>query len=232
MKKLTLLVLFTGTAFASSGWIRVESSGFEIWTDAGETKAKEALHSLQQIREIMLAIQPAGAPPSRTLRLLLFHSDSEFARFRPLGNPQAAGLYLAGRQYDYIVVMNGGVPGNRSVLYHEYLHLFSRDRKLPVPHWFDEGMAELFSNVSSTRSEIQVGAPIEAHVRRCSQNRIPTSRRCSHLRATRCSTPRVGRWFVCSQSMLRIALTWIAFLLLSLTGIRMRTRLRKHTENR
>jgi hypothetical protein len=97
---------------------------------------------------------------------LLCKSEAEFARFRPVGQPQAAGFFSAGRQYDYIVMWDGPVRGNEAVIFHEYLHFFLHERNLPVPHWFEEGMSELFSNVEIAGSEIRVGVPIENHVRR------------------------------------------------------------------
>ena len=95
MKLWSLAVLLASTALAADPWIRLAQPGFEVWTDAGETKAKQALHSLQQIRQILTAVDPLGAPHSRTLRLILFRSDAEFARFRPLGNMPAVGFFFA-----------------------------------------------------------------------------------------------------------------------------------------
>jgi tetratricopeptide (TPR) repeat protein len=163
---LTSLVLLTSTAFAADRWLRLSEPGVEIWTNAGEPKAKLASRFLQQIQQIVLSLQPGAPPSSRTLRLLLFRTVAEFARFRQAGEERAAAFFLAGRQYDYIVMSSEVQPGIRPVIFHEYLHVFSRDRNLPLPHWFAEGVSELFSNARITGTEIELGDPIPAHAQK------------------------------------------------------------------
>jgi tetratricopeptide (TPR) repeat protein len=163
---LAILVLLTSTAFAAGPWLRLDAPGVEIWTNAGEAKARQALHSIQQIRQILLAVQPGATPASRTLRLVLFRTEAEFDSFRPFGEPRAAAFYLEGRQYDYIVMSGEVVPGIERLIFHEYLHVFSRNQNLPVPHWFAEGLSELFSNAQISRSAISIGDTIPAHVQK------------------------------------------------------------------
>ncbi len=164
MKYLALAVLLTSTVSGSEPWLRLDQAAVQVWTDAGETKAKQSLRFLVEIRELLNAVQPGAPLSSRTVRLILFRSKAEFDQFRPLDATHAAGYYMNGAQYDYIVLRSEVVPGLRSVVFHEYLHLFLRHQNLPIPHWFDEGMSELFSNAEFTRSQIKVGAPISEHV--------------------------------------------------------------------
>src|SRR5262249_32723926 len=109
---------------------------------------------LTRIRDLF----PAGR--SQSLRIFLFSSEKDFREYAP--GPVAEGFYQSGPERDYIVLKSGATPARAVV--HEYIHLLLNHGMAPLPLWFEEGTAELYSNIEFSGAKLLVGSPIPEHV--------------------------------------------------------------------
>ena len=158
MRRLAVFVTFLLTALpARADWLRLRGTHTELLTDAGEKAGRRALSRLEQIR----AILPSRADDSeRDLRVVLFDSEKEFREYAR--SDTTAGLYQSGLERDYIVTYAGGeLP---RVVTHEYVHFLLNQTPAPLPRWFEEGTAELYSNTQINKKRVRIGKEIEAHM--------------------------------------------------------------------
>jgi tetratricopeptide (TPR) repeat protein len=150
---LTLLVALP----ARADWLRLRGTHTELLTDAGEKEGRRALNRLEQIRAVLPA---SGEDSGRELRVVLFDSEKEFREYAP--GESTSGLYLSGLERDYIVTYAGGeLP---RVVTHEFVHFLLNQTPAPLPHWFEEGTAELYSNTQINSKRVRIGKELEAHM--------------------------------------------------------------------
>jgi tetratricopeptide (TPR) repeat protein len=142
---------------ARADWLRLRGTRTELLTDAGEKEGRRALGRLEQIR----AILPAGNnESSRELRVVLFDSEKEFREYAR--SETTSGFYQSGLERDYIVTYAGGELSR--VVTHEFVHFLLNQTPAPLPRWFEEGTAELYSNTQINKKRVRIGKEIEPHM--------------------------------------------------------------------
>lgn len=138
-------------------WLRLSTPHFELLTDGGGKAARAALERLEQIRGVLATPPMAGRA---RLRVFLFSSEAEFRAYAD--SPKAAGFYRSGAERDFIVLHSGA--GLTRAAAHEYVHRILQQGEAPLPLWFEEGTAELYSNLGVGRKQMTVGQPIPEHL--------------------------------------------------------------------
>src|SRR5690242_7111000 len=154
---LTLFISVSAALPAHADWLRLRGTNTELLTDAGEKEGRRALTRLEQVRAVMPS---AGDQSGRELRVVLFDSEKEFREYARSGS--TAGLYLSGLERDYIVTYAGGeLP---RVVTHEFVHFVLNQTPVPLPRWFEEGTAELYSNAQINAKRVRIGKELESHM--------------------------------------------------------------------
>ncbi|MBZ5604953.1 MAG: hypothetical protein LAO79_21865 [Acidobacteriia bacterium] len=151
-----LAVALISACLCRGEWIRVETPGIELFTDAGERSGRAAIGRFEQIRSIFLQAGISNAP--LRLRVFLFDSTNEFHLY----HPRTDGFYYPGADRDYIAFHTG--PESGRVAFHEYVHMVLRHSAVALPKWFDEGFSEFYSTAEMDRNRLKIGAPIDSHV--------------------------------------------------------------------
>src|SRR5512135_2683287 len=142
---------------ARADWLRLRGTHTELLTDAGEKDGLRALNRLEQIRAILPA---SGQDSGRELRVVLFDSEKEFREYAP--GQTTSGLYQSGLERDYIVTYSSGeLP---RVVTHEFVHFLLHQTPAPLPRWFEEGTAELYSNAQINTKRVRIGKELESHM--------------------------------------------------------------------
>lgn len=150
---LTLLTVLP----AHADWLRLRGTHTELLTNAGEKEGRRALNRLEQVRAVVPA---SGEDSGRELRVVLFNSEKEFREYAP--GESTSGLYLSGLERDYIVTYAGGeLP---RVVTHEFVHFLLNQTPAPLPRWFEEGTAELYSNSQINSKRVRIGKELEGHM--------------------------------------------------------------------
>ena len=157
MRYLAVFVTLLAVLPAQAGWLRLRGTHTELLTDAGEKEGRRALNRLEQIRAVLPS---SGQDSGRELRVVLFDSEKEFREYAP--GESTSGLYQSGLERDYIVTYAGGeLP---RVVTHEFVHFLLNQTPAPLPHWFEEGTAELYSNTQINNKRVRIGKELEGHM--------------------------------------------------------------------
>jgi tetratricopeptide (TPR) repeat protein len=141
-------------------WLRIDSDHFELLTTAGERNGSELLRYFEQVRSFFIQAFGLNPAPAATARIIAFHSDKEFLPYSP--NEVASAFYRHGLGNDYIV-MKDASSKNYPIAVHEYTHFLILQSGRTPPLWFNEGLAELYSNLKPAGSQIVVGSVIPSH---------------------------------------------------------------------
>ena len=141
-------------------WLRIQSPNFELFTTAGERSGREVARHFEQVRAFFREAMGLGMKSGPPVRLVVFRSDKEFAPYAP--NDYAAAFYLGAEDRDYIVMKNASSE-LFPVTVHEYTHLLVKHTGIVAPVWFNEGLAELYSNLKPLSGKIEVGDIIMPH---------------------------------------------------------------------
>jgi hypothetical protein len=155
------LAAFPSVGSEGPHWLKVKSPNFELFTTAGERNGREVARHFEQVRAFFLEAMGLGVKSGPPVRIVVFRSDKEFALYAP--NEVAAAFYLGAQDRDYIV-MKSASSDQFPVAVHEYIHLLVKHTGIKPPVWFDEGLAELYSNLKPLGGKIEVGAIIMPHL--------------------------------------------------------------------
>ena len=153
-------LLTSSLSFCAEQWSQIRSPNFDIITDAGEKRGREAALRFEQIRGAFAVVFQNAAPATPVpLQIVAFHSNRELRHFSPLwnGKPiEVAGLYVPGEDRQFILVDISSEDGWR-VVFHEYTHLLLHSHVRDIPVWFDEGLAEYFSSLRVDKGVVHFG---------------------------------------------------------------------------
>ena len=156
MRFLAVFITLLATLPAQAAWLRLLGTHTELLTDSGE---KEGLHALSRLEQIRAVMPSSGDESGRELRVVLFDSEKEFREYAP--GETTSGLYQSGLERDYIVTYAGGeLP---RVVTHEFVHFLLHQSPAPLPRWFEEGTAELYSNTQINSKRVRIGKDIDSH---------------------------------------------------------------------
>ncbi len=168
---LTLASLLLAPLFSASPpdpWLRMRSANFELLTTAGERNGRDILRQFERVHSFFALVFGSTPPAAKPVRLIAFRTQKEFAKYRP--NEVAAAYFQPGYDHDSIV-MTAEVTDNRGVAVHEYTHLMVHQIGRKYPIWFNEGLAELYSNLESQGDQVMVGRPIPSRVASLTRDR-------------------------------------------------------------
>lgn len=138
----------------------MNTARFELYSNAGESRARAALLQLDTARVVLAQAGlrlPDSVPP---VRVVLFEKTSEFERFRRSGTTTA--FFQSGAERDFIVL--GPASSADRALRHEFVHLILHHTTAPLPRWLEEGLAEFFSTLEVADGKARIGRAIPSHV--------------------------------------------------------------------
>ena len=141
-------------------WLKVTSPNFELFTTAGERSGRAAARYFEQVRGFFQQAMGLGSKSGPPVRIVVFRSDKEYAPYSP--SEIAAAFYLGTDDRDYIV-MKSASSEQYPMAVHEYTHLLVKHSGVEVPLWFNEGLAEFYSNLKPLAGKVQVGGIVMPH---------------------------------------------------------------------
>jgi len=164
----TAFLIFTGLAAADNPpnsalkdrWERIGTTDFELYTNAGDSAARETLNHLQQVRTFFLKASPLPLLDQFPVRIILFKEPEQFARF--VTNPGQRAFFVNSPKRDYIVMADS--PGDYAYVIHEYMHLIVRHSGLRLPLWLNEGWSEVYSTLRPVPDGVAVGDLVASRV--------------------------------------------------------------------
>jgi Flp pilus assembly protein TadD len=139
---------------AADPWTKLQTPHFELYTTAGEKKAREAILYFEQVRSFFLQASPSKRVPEFPVRIVAFRSEKEYKPYRV--NEAAFAYFTRDRNHDYIV-MQSIASEHYPVAIHEYTHLIVEHAGLHLPVWLNEGLADVYSTMKPVGNKIMVG---------------------------------------------------------------------------
>src|ERR1022692_720718 len=148
------VVLFPAAGSEGPRWLKIKSPNFELFTTAGERNGREVARHFEQVRAFFLDAMGLGLKSGPPVRIVVFRSDK--------GSRLPSAFYLGTDDHDYII-MKGASGENFPVAVHEYTHLLLKHSGMRPPVWFNEGLAEFYSNLKPVGGKVEVGGIIMPH---------------------------------------------------------------------
>lgn len=177
-----LLAALTLCATAeASVWRRVRSENFVVVSNASDREARHAAARLEELRHIFARLQtPDSFDVSIPITVILFQNDGDYEFFKPTyeGDPSrdVSGYFQFSPDVNYIT-FSMGIPRGRdpfSVLSHEYVHALVRNNYAGAPLWFNEGLAQYYSEVAPAkdRKRINFGQQLDYRLDALARNQL------------------------------------------------------------
>ena len=154
-----LFVLAPCVSFCAGQWTEIRSPNFDIITDAGEKRGREAAFRFEQMRAAFDHIFSVKVSTPVPLQIAAFRSNKELSHFAPLwkGKPiDVAGFFVPGEDRQFIALELTSTEGYE-IAFHEYTHLLIHATVGEVPLWMDEGLAEYLSTLKMDKEHIYYG---------------------------------------------------------------------------
>ncbi len=154
-------------------WTEVRSEHVVVQGPVRERTAVRLARDLEVLHELLEARLLPASPLEPTI-VLLFKDPKRFQRYSPWPGSRGVSAYFSrGRQRRYIGVDASLRLSLEPSVFHEYLHAFADQHFRGMPLWFQEGLAELYSNLSIGERELHVGLPIRQHLTLLREHWLP-----------------------------------------------------------
>ncbi len=156
-----IATLLSAAGSTAPQWLKIESPNFQLFTTASERSGRDVVRHFEQVRAFFVQAMHLTPQAPVKVRIVFFKTDKEYAPYAP--NDFSDAFYLGAEDHDYIV-MKSSQRDQFPVAVHEYTHLLVKHTAIPAPVWFNEGLAELYSNLKPIAGRIEVGDLIAGHM--------------------------------------------------------------------
>ncbi len=155
MEHRILLALFALSTLASAEqrWLKATSTNFEVYTTAGEKKAREAVLYFEQVNSFFQKAVHAARSTKGRVRIVAFQSAREY---KPYQLYEGRVAYAGGGQDRDEIVMQSISAENYPVAIHEYVHILLKPLK-NMPLWLNEGLAQVYQTLRPSGRKVLVG---------------------------------------------------------------------------
>lgn len=149
-----------------AGWSSIRQSSFRLLGVAPTDELRRLAGDLALFDRVFTLLAGMPAEPLEPVSIFLFE-DPELARRFGLAGP-VAGWMVATLEGCFAAVRAGRTHVEmRATLLHEYTHaLLRRNRRGPLPPWYDEGLSTYFSTFSVRDGGAVVGGAPSAEITR------------------------------------------------------------------
>jgi len=141
-------------------WEKIGTPDFELYTNAGDTAAREALENLQQVRGFFLKASPLPLLDQFPVRIIVFKAPEQLEQYT-LSAAQTA-FFVSSARRDFIAMSDS--PHQYREAIHEYMHLIVRHSGLRLPTWLNEGWSEVYSTLRPVDDGVAVGDLIDGRI--------------------------------------------------------------------
>ncbi|MCA9726527.1 MAG: hypothetical protein KC729_02525 [Candidatus Eisenbacteria bacterium] len=164
------LVLAPAVVGADTGWLRVATDDFSIYSNAKGSEATRLAGEIILLRSVLqqTTTDMRVLSPLPT-NVYVFRDEKSFEPFNldATGNVRhAAGYFRSSPDGNYVALTAGGDEDAEATLRlvrHEYMHYFLNNNFPKLPVWLDEGLAECFSNTRIDGEIAEIGRPLTHH---------------------------------------------------------------------
>jgi tetratricopeptide (TPR) repeat protein len=158
-RRLAILSLAAAVTAAAGQdpWIKITSANFQLYTTAGEFNGRDLVRHFEQVRGFFVQEFGDHLTDAKPTCIVAFRNGKEYEPYRP--SEAASAFFQPNIAHDFIVMSSASVE-QYPVAVHEFTHLMVHQGGRNYPPWFNEGLAELFSNLQPMGNKIAVGLGI------------------------------------------------------------------------
>lgn len=144
---------------ADPKWLHITSPHFDLYTSESESDSKAALQHLEATRAYFLGATHFHDPfATQQVRVVAFHSDGDYAKYRPADVGSAKAYSLAAGSAPATIAVVGLKQDVYDLLVREYTQLILDDSARGLPYWFRAGLATVYSTLKPTDAGMNLGA--------------------------------------------------------------------------
>jgi hypothetical protein len=162
---------------AAEKWIEVRSPSFRFISNASPKRTTEIAVRLERFRAVFDGDSTVSSARSLLPTVIVVFKNAEaFAPYKRQedGTPgNYVGLFVPGRDGNFIGFDAGEGDRSFETIYHEYVHYSLSKRYLDVPLWVHEGMAEFWSTFEVDEVRAEIGRPVELYAELLVRMRMP-----------------------------------------------------------
>lgn len=138
-------------------WHEARIADFVLVTDGKEEYARRTLREFAVFKQALGALAPLTRTVPRMPTQVFALDSGTWRSFAP--SRQIAGFFSPRAEANYIVFDRTPTGlSSREVVYHEYMHyVLHNGSDMPLPPWWSEGVAEVFSSLSEHDGKIDFG---------------------------------------------------------------------------
>jgi tetratricopeptide (TPR) repeat protein len=123
-------------------WVRVSEGNLAVYTQGDPAQSSLLLHSFAQLRNALAQASPFRVDQSANLKIIAFHSEREFNRYRLSAG--SCAYYQQTHRSEYIVLQDLN-PAHHELFSHEFTHFVLAHSGVSLPLWLNEGLADFYS---------------------------------------------------------------------------------------
>jgi hypothetical protein len=151
---LFLTVFLAAPAFSQTRWTRVHSENLEMYSSAGETRSKDTIRLLEQVRAFFLESTGVKGDRLGQATIVGFRLEDDYAKYRPAAGPVAFSVLGADRDY---LVVNAGEASYIDAAAGAYATLMIHQAGLHLPAWLDQALPEFYSSFVQKTGPVTAG---------------------------------------------------------------------------
>jgi hypothetical protein len=155
---LALLSLWLPSArvLAADKWVHATSAHFNMYADESEGEVRAALQHLETVRAFFLNATHSGDPNGQPVRIVAFHSEGDFNRYKPAEYVLASAYALPGPPATIVAL--GLKPENDEKIFLEYCQMVLDQSAPQLPYWIRAGLAQFYSTLKPGEGTIKLGS--------------------------------------------------------------------------
>jgi hypothetical protein len=142
--------------FAADKWFHVTSPHFDMYADESETDIRAALQHLEAVRAFFVNATHSQDPNGQPVRIVTFHSEGDFNRYKPVEYVMASAYPLPGTPATIVAL--GLKPDNYEKIFLEYCQMVLDQSAPQLPYWLRAGLAQFYSTLKPGETTIKLGA--------------------------------------------------------------------------
>ncbi len=157
-----------GAELPKGRWHEVRTPNFTVVGDAPEETLVSVAQDLERLRSALSQISRLRLEAADPTLIYVFKNSRRLRPYlarTPSGEIQAVDGAFFRNPHGNFILVNGERPElARRLIYHEYVHFFVSYNFPPVPLWFEEGLAELYSTFEVRGGHALLGKVIPEHL--------------------------------------------------------------------
>lgn len=151
------LSLPSARVFAADKWVHATSVHFDMYAAENDSDVRAALEHLEAVRGYFLAATHSQDPGGQPVRIVVFHSESEFNKYRPAEYVAASAFPVLEPQATIVAL--GLKPANYEKIFLEYCMMVMDISAPRLPYWMRAGLAQFYSTLKPGDGIMKLGGP-------------------------------------------------------------------------